>query len=180
MLANVNTAFNPAAALCFAPFPQELMRLVLTDVDVSRHPLGKDAPVAELLTGPPADGLPLWPHPTRLPDFQPVMLAYFAAMNSLADRLIRLAAQALGLNPEAFLEDDAAQTLPAWQTLLLLHYPPTPTDAVAGQYACGPHKDRFTQVGCDRGPLQAALYPVHPMLLYDSIMAVQCTLGLLQ
>jgi len=124
---------------------RELMRLVLTDVDVSRHPLGKDAPVAELLTGPPADGLPLWPHPSSLPDFQPVMLAYFGAMNSLAERLIRLAAQALGLNPEAFLADDAAQALPAWQTLLLLHYPPTPTDAVAGEYACGPHKDRFTQ-----------------------------------
>jgi len=124
---------------------RELLRLVLTDVDVSRHPLGKDAPVAELLTGPPAEGLPLWPDHNSLPDFQPVMLAYFAAMNNLADRLIRLAAQALGLNPEAFLADDAAQTLPAWQTLLLLHYPPTPTDVEAGEYACGPHKDRFTQ-----------------------------------
>lgn len=135
----------PPPSLC--PALQELIRFALTDVDVSRHPQGKDGPVEELLTGPPAEGLPLWPDAQTLPAFQPVMLAYFAAMNNLADRLIRLAAQALGLNPEAFLVDDAAQALPAWQTLMLLHYPPTPTDAGAGEYACGPHKDRFTQVG---------------------------------
>jgi hypothetical protein len=125
---------------------QELLRIALSDVDVSQHPLGKDAPVSELLTGPAAADLCIWPDSQLLPEFQPTMLQYFTAVNSLATRLIELAAMALGLAPDAFLADDAAQDMPAWQTLMLLHYPAQATDAQRGEFACGAHKDRFTQV----------------------------------
>lgn len=132
--------------LCRPAAPQELLRFALSDVDVSQHPLGKDAPVSELLTGPSAADLRIWPDAQLLPEFQPIMLRYFTAVNGLATRLIELAAIALGLAPKAFLADDAAQETPAWQTLMLLHYPAQATDAQRGEFACGEHKDRFTQV----------------------------------
>jgi isopenicillin N synthase-like dioxygenase len=72
-----------------------------------------------------------------LPDFAPVMMRYFDAMNRLSARIMTALALALGLPTDhfrAFCEQPLS-------TLRLLHYPPQPAHASPGEKGCGAHTD---------------------------------------
>ncbi len=75
--------------------------------------------------------------PQALPDFAPVMMRYFDAMNRLSARIMTALALALGLPTDhfrAFCEQPLS-------TLRLLHYPPQPAHASPGEKGCGAHTD---------------------------------------
>jgi isopenicillin N synthase-like dioxygenase len=76
----------------------------------------------------------LWPD---LPGFRDTMLAYFDACHRLGLLLHRAFAQDLGLAPDFF--DDKLDRPMA--VLRLLHYPPAPERAEAGQLGAGEHTD---------------------------------------
>lgn len=79
-------------------------------------------------------GANLWP--ADLPEFRPVMVAYFAALGVVSERIMRGLALSLEL-PEAHF--DAFTTDPA-ATLRLLHYPPGRPD-IPDEFGAGAHTD---------------------------------------
>jgi isopenicillin N synthase-like dioxygenase len=89
---------------------------------------------AEIIAGTPFRSLNAWP---TLPDFRATMLTYFAQCAALGGRLHRAFAADLGLKTDFF--DNKFDRPMA--TLRLLHYPPMPADAVAGQLGAGEHTD---------------------------------------
>lgn len=75
--------------------------------------------------------------PSGMLGFRPTMRAYYEAMLDLSERIMGAMAVALNLSPEShesFLREPMA-------TLRLLHYPPQPPEAEAGQKGVGAHTD---------------------------------------
>lgn len=87
-----------------------------------------------VVAGEPFRGVNLWP---ELPGWRDVMLSYFDAAWALGRRLHRVIALDLGLDEDVF-EDKFDQPM---ATLRLLHYPPHPATAAAGQAGAGEHTD---------------------------------------
>jgi isopenicillin N synthase-like dioxygenase len=88
----------------------------------------------EILARRPFRGPNGWPAD---PAFRDTMLAYFDACQALGRRLHRALARDLGLDDGFF---DPMIDRPM-STLRLLHYPPQPADAAAGQIGAGEHTD---------------------------------------
>jgi isopenicillin N synthase-like dioxygenase len=88
----------------------------------------------DLLAGRGFRAANLWP---GLPGFRDTMLAYFAACQDVGRILHRAFALDLGLAPDFF--DDKLDRPMA--VLRLLHYPPAPEQAEAGQLGAGEHTD---------------------------------------
>lgn len=84
--------------------------------------------------GEPFRGVNLWP---GLPGWRATMLAYFDALWKVGRRLHEGIAGDLSL-PAGFFEDKLDQPM---ATLRLLHYPPQPASAAAGQIGAGEHTD---------------------------------------
>ena len=87
--------------------------------------------------GVEAIGANQWPDETLVPGFRAATLAYAAAMESLARRLMGLFELALRLPAGHF---DGFMRHPTCTTRLL-HYPPQPALAAPGQIGCGAHTD---------------------------------------
>jgi isopenicillin N synthase-like dioxygenase len=98
--------------------------------------IGWDLPPDDprVVAGEPFRGANLWPD---LPDWRETMLRYFDAVWSVGRKLHRAIAIDIGLD-EDFFEDklDAPMAV-----LRLLHYPPQPERAEAGQIGAGEHTD---------------------------------------
>jgi isopenicillin N synthase-like dioxygenase len=88
----------------------------------------------ELVAGRMFRAQNLWP---AMPGFRDTMLAYFGACHELGRALHRAFAVDLGLAPDFF---DAKLDRPM-AVLRLLHYPPAPDRAEAGQLGAGEHTD---------------------------------------
>jgi isopenicillin N synthase-like dioxygenase len=88
--------------------------------------------------------------PAEVPELQPLVDEYTAAMRGLADDLLALMAHALGLpaNPFVTLADR-----PTW-TMNINHYPPVSVvgEPEPGQFRIGPHTDFGTVTILDREP----------------------------
>jgi isopenicillin N synthase-like dioxygenase len=76
----------------------------------------------------------LWP---SMPGFRETLLAYFDACHGLGRRIHGAFARDLGLAPD-FFEDKLDRPM---AVLRLLHYPPAPDQAEAGQLGAGEHTD---------------------------------------
>lgn len=87
-----------------------------------------------VVAGEPFRGVNLWP---EIAGWRDTMLTYFDAVWSVGRRLHRGVAIDLGLAPDHF-EDKLDQPM---ATLRLLHYPPQPSSAAAGQIGAGAHTD---------------------------------------
>jgi isopenicillin N synthase-like dioxygenase len=97
-----------------------------------------------------------WPDEALVPGFREACKAYSAAMRALADRLLGLFEIALDLPAGHF----ATCMRNPVCTTRLLHYPPQPAQAAAGQIGCGAHTDwgALTLLAQDAaGGLQVAL-----------------------
>jgi isopenicillin N synthase-like dioxygenase len=101
-------------------------------LDIGRE-LGPDDP--EVRRGLPLHGPNQWP--TDLPGFRTTTDAYFTAMRSLAETLMRGFALALDLTPD-FFADKIDQPC---ASLRLLHYPPQEGQIEAKTMGCGAHTD---------------------------------------
>ncbi len=88
----------------------------------------------DILAGKPLVGLNRWPE--GMPAFRAATLAYFAAMERLAQRMLPVFAAALGLPPDYLDGDFRDPTC----TLRLIRYQPQPKDA-ADQFGFAPHID---------------------------------------
>jgi len=77
----------------------------------------------------------VWPH--NLPGFRPTMLAYYAGMQALGERLMQGLALSLDLAEDHF---DGYGIEPL-STLRLLHYPPQRPDAPNNELGAGAHSD---------------------------------------
>jgi len=75
--------------------------------------------------------------PAQRPNFRPVMQAYLRVMLDLSARMMSGIALSLDL-PEDYFADYCAD---AMATVRLLHYPPQPARALAGQKGAGAHTD---------------------------------------
>jgi isopenicillin N synthase-like dioxygenase len=75
--------------------------------------------------------------PSQPAGFRAAITQYDAALQTLARRMTRMIAVALGLGPEAL---DRYFVRPT-TFLRLLHYPPTPPDTDGKQYGSAPHTD---------------------------------------
>src|SRR5690606_13509825 len=75
--------------------------------------------------------------PVALPEFRPVMVRCFRAVNEVCEQLMAALALSLELPGDHFapLLEDAAAPLP------LLHYSPQPTQSAPGEKGCGAHTD---------------------------------------
>lgn len=100
---------------------------------VRRPPGGPTDPDEEVLFSPT-----LWP--PAMPNLRPALEAYFAAMESLAARLLRLSAIGLGLAPSFF---DARIDV-GTNALRALNYPDQSTPPAPGQLRAGAHTDYGT------------------------------------
>ena len=87
-----------------------------------------------VITGEPFRGVNQWPD---LAGWREIMLNYFNAAWSVGRDLHRAIAVDLGLSPDFF---DKKLDQPM-ATLRLLHYPPQPASAMAGQIGAGAHTD---------------------------------------
>jgi isopenicillin N synthase-like dioxygenase len=87
-----------------------------------------------VLRGEPFRGVNLWP---EIDGWRETMLAYFDAVWAVGRRLHGGIARDLKLDPLYF-EDKLDQPM---ATLRLLHYPPQPANATAGQIGAGEHTD---------------------------------------
>ncbi|MFN3130201.1 isopenicillin N synthase family dioxygenase [Roseibium sp.] len=87
-----------------------------------------------ILAGEPFRALNQWPD---LPDWRDTVLKYFNAVWGLGRRIHRAIALDLKAAPD-FFEDKLDAPM---ATLRLLHYPPQPADAAAGQIGAGTHTD---------------------------------------
>ncbi len=98
--------------------------------------IGLDLPPddARVVAGEPFRGVNLWP---SLPGWRDTMLGYFDAVWAVGRKLHSAIAVDLGLPPSYF-EDKLDQPM---ATLRLLHYPPQPQTAAAGQIGAGEHTD---------------------------------------
>jgi hypothetical protein len=76
--------------------PQEAMSYNVVDTDISKHPRGKLAPPAELLAGPAAHHMPVWPASDVLPGYKATILDYFTAVSGLSDQLLKVCHQQPG------------------------------------------------------------------------------------
>jgi isopenicillin N synthase-like dioxygenase len=83
----------------------------------------------------PLDGPNQWPEQPAT--FRPAITAYDTALRELAQRMTRMIAVALGLEPNGLDSYFARPTT----FLRLLHYPPSPPDADDRQYGSAPHTD---------------------------------------
>lgn len=88
----------------------------------------------DVVAGKPFCGVNQWP---ELPGFRATMLAYYERARRLGIALHRAFALDLGAAPETF----AAAFERPMATLRLLHYPPQPASAAAGQIGAGAHTD---------------------------------------
>jgi len=97
--------------------------------------LGPDDP--DVRAGKPLHGPNQWPAEDVLPGFRQSILAYYAAMEALAQRLLRGMALSLDLEEGFF----AARTRKALAYLRLLHYPPQQGMIDEREIGCGAHSD---------------------------------------
>jgi isopenicillin N synthase-like dioxygenase len=97
------------------------------------HELAPDDP--DLVAGRPLQGPNRWPD--WQPEFKPTILAYMAALEAVARRLLDAFTLGMGL-PRALL---APLFRRPTVFLRLLHYPPHPADAPEGQFGSAPHTD---------------------------------------
>jgi isopenicillin N synthase-like dioxygenase len=88
----------------------------------------------ELVAGRPFRGVNCWP---EIPGFRTAALTYFDACWHLGCTLHRAFAIDLGLAPDFF----AGVFTRPMATLRMLHYPPAPEKALAGQLGAGEHTD---------------------------------------
>lgn len=98
--------------------------------------IGLDLAAADprVVAGEPFRGVNLWPD---IPGWRQLMLTYFDQVWAVGRRLHRAIARDLGLASD-FFEDKLDQPM---ATLRLLHYPPQPATAAAGQIGAGAHSD---------------------------------------
>jgi isopenicillin N synthase-like dioxygenase len=85
----------------------------------------------------PFHGRNRWPDPAAVPGFRPAIEAYYAAMASVAHRLLRLIALGLGLDAAFFDASFSAAT----SNVRVIHYLPGEHSARDGIFGVGPHTD---------------------------------------
>ena len=88
-----------------------------------------------ILTGRRFTGPNKWPEPDTLPDFKPIMLEYYKAMEDLGHSMLPLYARALRLPPNYF---NDLFTDPCWITRNV-HYPLAAAEE--NQFGIAPHTD---------------------------------------
>ena len=79
----------------------------------------------------------IWPDPDRVPGFREAFETYYAVMEDLATKLMRLMALALGLD-ERWFDDKIADHI---TNLTVNHYPALDRPALPGQFRRGAHSD---------------------------------------
>lgn len=77
------------------------------------------------------------PWPSEIPEFRATWLEYYAALEGVADELMRFFALALELD-EQFFDDKFDDHI---TNLVVNHYPPVEDEPVPGQWRKGPHSD---------------------------------------